>query len=84
MKVLVTGVKGQLGFDVLNELNRRNHKAIRVDIKEVDITDKATVTKVIKETSPEAIIHCTVWTAVLQPKMKILKKWFTWLTELEP
>ena len=28
MKVLVTGVNGQLGYDVMNELNQRGHEAI--------------------------------------------------------
>ena len=64
MKVLVTGVKGQLGYDVVHELNQRNHEAIGVDIEEMDITDKSSVTKVIKEVNPEAVIHCAAWTAV--------------------
>lgn len=64
MKVLVTGVKGQLGYDVVNELNQRNHEAIGVDIEEMDITDKASVVKAIKEVNPEAVIHCAAWTAV--------------------
>lgn len=34
MKVLVTGVCGQLGFDVVNELIKRNHQAIATDILE--------------------------------------------------
>ena len=33
MKVLVTGVGGQLGHDVVNELIRRNHQAIGTDIQ---------------------------------------------------
>lgn len=64
MKVLVTGVKGQLGYDVVNELNLRNHEAIGVDIEEMDITDKTSVAKAIKEVNPEAVIHCAAWTAV--------------------
>ena len=39
MKVLVTGVKGQLGYDVVRELQSRGHEAIGVDIEEMDITD---------------------------------------------
>ena len=38
MKVLVTGVKGQLGFDVVNELKEKNIEAVGVDIEEMDIT----------------------------------------------
>ena len=64
MKVLVTGVKGQLGHDVVNELTRRNHEAVGVDIEEMDITDMASVDRVIKEVQPEAVIHCAAWTAV--------------------
>lgn len=64
MKVLVTGVKGQLGYDVVNELNKRKHEAIGVDIEEMDITDFASVDKVIKTASPDAVIHCAAWTAV--------------------
>ena len=64
MKVLVTGVKGQLGFDVVNELKEKNIEAVGVDIEEIDITDKASVDKVIKEVNPDAVIHCAAWTAV--------------------
>lgn len=64
MKVLVTGVKGQLGYDVVQELRRRNHEAVGVDIEEMDITDEASVDKVIKECAPDAVCHCAAWTAV--------------------
>ena len=39
MKVLVTGVKGQLGHDVMNELALRGIEGIVVDVEEMDITD---------------------------------------------
>ena len=64
MKVLVTGVKGQLGYDVVNELTKRGHTAIGVDIDEMDITDKHSVQMVIEKTKPDAVIHCAAWTAV--------------------
>lgn len=64
MKVFVTGVKGQLGYDVINELEKRGHTAIGVDIEDLDITDAAAVDKMITETAPEAVIHCAAWTAV--------------------
>ena len=64
MKVLVTGVKGQLGFDVVNELKEKNIEAVGVDIEEMDITDKFSVNKVIKDVNPDAVIHCAAWTAV--------------------
>lgn len=72
MKVFVTGVGGQLGFDVINELKNRGHQAIGSDIIDkdddnyikLDITDKQAVEKVISETKPDAVIHCAAWTAV--------------------
>ncbi|MDD7350334.1 MAG: dTDP-4-dehydrorhamnose reductase [Clostridiales bacterium] len=64
MKVLVTGVKGQLGYDVVRELQSRGHEAIGVDIEEMDITDETAVSRVMEETAPEAVIHCSAFTAV--------------------
>ena len=64
MKVFVTGVRGQLGYDVVNELEKRGHTAIGVDIEDLDITDAAAVDKMITEAAPEAVIHCAAWTAV--------------------
>lgn len=64
MKVLVTGVKGQLGYDVVKELENRHHEAVGVDIEEMDITDANSVKKVLTQVNPEAVIHCAAWTAV--------------------
>lgn len=64
MKVLVTGVKGQLGYDVVNELTKRGHIAIGTDIEEMDITDAGSVDKVIEESAPDAVVHCAAYTAV--------------------
>lgn len=64
MRVLVTGVKGQLGYDVVNELTKRGHEAVGVDIQEMDITDPVQTEKVITEAEVEAVIHCAAYTAV--------------------
>lgn len=64
MKVLVTGVNGQLGHDVVNELEKRGIEAIGTDINDMDITDAESVNRVIKEASPDAVIHCAAYTAV--------------------
>lgn len=64
MKVLVTGVKGQLGYDVVNELKKRGHEAVGVDIEEMDITDEESVNRVIREAAPDSVIHCAAYTAV--------------------
>ena len=64
MKVFVTGVKGQLGYDVVNELEKRGYTAVGVDIDELDITDAAAVEAMLTEVKPDAVIHCAAWTAV--------------------
>lgn len=64
MKVLVTGTKGQLGYDVVNELEKRGHTAVAVDIEEMDITDAVSGERVIAEAEVEAVIHCAAYTAV--------------------
>lgn len=76
MKVFVTGVNGQLGHDVVNELMKRGHIAVASDIQDecngrkdveyirLDITDKEAVMKTITDIKPDAVIHCAAWTAV--------------------
>ena len=64
MKVLVTGVKGQLGHDVMDELALRGIEGFGVDVEEMDITDAAACEKVITEAKPDAVIHCAAYTAV--------------------
>lgn len=64
MRVLVTGVKGQLGHDVVNELAKRGHEYIGVDIEEMDITDPESVEKVLIESKADTVVHCAAYTAV--------------------
>ena len=64
MRTLVTGVKGQLGYDVKNELENRGHLCIGVDIEEMDITNSDIVDKVISDSKVDAVIHCAAYTAV--------------------
>lgn len=64
MKVLVTGVKGQLGYDVVLEGERRNLEMIGTDVDNMDITDAAQVQGFITECQPDAVIHCAAYTAV--------------------
>lgn len=72
MKILVTGASGQLGYDVVNELNKRGHNTIGTDIAlseklpivTLDITDEDAVSKTVAEINPDAVIHCAAWTAV--------------------
>ena len=62
--ILVTGVKGQLGYDVVKVLNERNIECLGIDRDELDITDKEAVNEYIIKLKPEAVIHCAAYTAV--------------------
>ena len=64
MKILVTGYKGQLGYDVVKEATSRGIEAIGVDIDEMDITNQEQVNTVIKSGNYDAVVHCAAWTAV--------------------
>lgn len=64
MRVLVTGVKGQLGYDVVNELTKRGYESFGVDIDEMDITDFDSVRRVITAAKVDSVVHCAAYTAV--------------------
>ena len=74
MKIFVTGVCGQLGYDTVNELNKRGFDVVGSDMLsesacaceyvQLDITDKDAVDRVLDACKPDAVIHCAAWTAV--------------------
>lgn len=63
-RILVTGAKGQLGTDLMNELAKRGIDGIGVDVDEMDITDPEACRRVISSSKAEAVIHCAAYTAV--------------------
>ncbi len=64
MKILVTGVDGQLGYDAIKELNSRKIECLGVDIGDFDITDENSSRDFIIKYRPDAVIHCSAYTAV--------------------
>lgn len=64
MKILVTGIRGQLGWDVMKVLKARNIEAVGVNSDDMDITDRESVDRVFAREMPDAVIHCAAWTAV--------------------
>ena len=64
MRVLVTGVNGQLGYDVIRELTRRSIECRGVDIDDLDITKKEDVETYLKDYRPDVLVHCAAYTAV--------------------
>ena len=66
-KYLITGIHGQLGYDIKRELikNGIDYKNIlALGNDEMDITDSETVMKIVTEFHPDVIFHCAAWTAV--------------------
>ena len=79
MKVLVTGVNGQLGHDMMLELALRGHDPIgsgsgqsyrgtdrvaSMPYEQMNITDAQDVCTVVEKIQPDAVVHCSAWTAV--------------------
>lgn len=66
MKVLVTGVTGQLGYDCVKELERRGAEVRGVSSKVFSLTDYEAARDYITAWRPEVVIHCAAYTAVDQ------------------
>ena len=64
MKVLVTGANGQLGYDVVKELQKRNIECYGATRKDFDLVDFEATEKFITSYMPDAVIHCAAYTAV--------------------
>ena len=74
MRYFVTGVGGQLGHDVMNELQKRGHTGVGSDLApenaayaeyvSLDITDAQAVEQTIAKVNPDVVVHCAAWTAV--------------------
>ena len=64
MKVVVTGAKGQLGYDVIKRLEMNGIQAVCADLPEVDITDCEAVEAFVAKEKPDGVIHCAAYTAV--------------------
>lgn len=73
MKVLVTGATGQLGYDIIKELKKRNIDATGIGSKDCDITIKNDVFQTIENIKPNAIIHCAGYTSVDNAEIEIDK-----------
>ena len=64
MKVIVTGANGQLGYDVVKELQKQNIECFGATRKEFDIVDFEATEKFITDYRPDVVIHCAAYTAV--------------------
>ena len=58
---LVIGARGQLGTDLTALLG---HRAVGVDLPEIDITDPGSVRAVVDSVEPAVVVNCAAYTAV--------------------
>ena len=64
-RLLITGVNGQLGYDVCKELKNRGYtNVLGIDVNELDITDEKAVHEFVRNYKPDIIMHNAAWTAV--------------------
>ncbi len=65
MRFLVTGAKGQLGYDLVKELEKEGFTdIIALGRDELDITDREKVISFIKDKKPDIVFHCAAYTSV--------------------
>jgi dTDP-4-dehydrorhamnose reductase len=61
---LVTGATGMLGRDLVSQLQASGAAVTGLGRAQLDITDPAAVTAVMREVGPEVVVNCAAWTAV--------------------
>lgn len=64
MKVLITGLAGQLGHETAGVLRTRGTPFLGVGSAELDITGRKQVLRLITDCHPDAVIHCAAYTQV--------------------
>ena len=64
MRVLVTGVTGQLGHDCVLELKDRGIEVQGVSSREFPLTDAEAMRRYMAIYKPTCVIHCAAYTAV--------------------
>ena len=65
MRFLITGYKGQLGYEIAELLRKNGYKdIIAIDKDDLDITDNEKTIKFITEKKPDIIFHCAAYTQV--------------------
>lgn len=64
MRIFLTGARGQLGTDLVEQLTKSGHTLVAVDIDEVDLTVRDDVIAAIEAARPDAVIHPAAFTAV--------------------
>ena len=62
--ILITGILGQLGYDLAKELTKRGKEFIAPSLEELELTTEDGAKNFILEKKPDTVIHCAAYTAV--------------------
>ena len=71
MTVLVTGVTGQLGCDVVRYLDGIGYDVLSPKRSVLDLSNERSVVEYFDRNSPDVIIHCAAWTNVDQAEVDV-------------
>lgn len=71
MRILITGINGQLGYELNRVLKEDNHEIICTTRETMDITDFKKVKCFINKVEPDMVIHCAAYTNVDRAEMEV-------------
>jgi dTDP-4-dehydrorhamnose reductase len=66
MRILVTGAKGQVGWELSRRGARRAFDILARDRATLDITDQSAVNRAVKQSAPSVVVNAAAYTAVDQ------------------
>ena len=64
MKVLITGAAGLLGSEFVRAYHARGDVVVACDRARLDVTDAERVGDLMREETPDVVLHCAAYTAV--------------------
>lgn len=64
MRILVTGAKGQLGWELLRQAPDKACDCVGIDIEEADLTDPVQVNRMVADIRPQLLINAAAYTLV--------------------
>ncbi|MBU0909132.1 MAG: dTDP-4-dehydrorhamnose reductase [Proteobacteria bacterium] len=75
MKILVTGINGQVGWELLRQGPLHDCRIIGFAHNTLDITDSQAVSRELENNSPDLVINCGAYTAVDKAEAEEKKAW---------
>ena len=64
MRFAITGAAGMLGQDLVDAVRDADHEVLPFARADLDITDAASVERVVRRADPDVVVNCAAWTDV--------------------